>query len=141
MVIVTLIGEHQAEEGNEFFYLGSLTECKDCRLKAVCFNLDRGNKYRITGLREVTHDCKMHEDGVRVIEVERVPIKCAVPSKYAIEGSTITIEGVNCENIGCENYRLCHPLVTLSKSKRRVKSVQADLECYEDRGVVLVELE
>ena len=66
MVIITLIGEHLAKEGEEFVYRGPLTECRDCKLKGVCFNLDAGGLYRIRSVRPVHHECRIHEEGVRV---------------------------------------------------------------------------
>jgi hypothetical protein len=141
MVIITLIGEHQAKEGEEFVYRGPLTECRDCKLKAVCFNLDPGSAYMITGLREVKHQCRMHEDGVRVVEVEKVPLRCAVSSKLAIEGSTITLNGTRCGNLGCDNYRLCNPTWVTSNPKRRVTVLHGDIKCPDGSKMIEVDLE
>ncbi len=58
MVVITLIGEHQAKEGEQFVYRGPLTECRECKLKAVCFNLDPGSMYRIKKIRDVHHECR-----------------------------------------------------------------------------------
>lgn len=141
MVIITLIGEHQAKDGDEFVYRGPLTECRDCRLKAVCFNLDPGSAYRIKGIRDVSHDCRIHEDGVRVVEVEKVRVHCAVGSKIAIEGSTITLGEIKCENVGCEKYRLCHPLGIIKNSKWKVANIYGDVQCPEKNKIIEVDLE
>ena len=141
MVIITLIGEHQAREGVEFVYCGPLTECRECRLKAVCFNLDPGCSYRIKAIREVKHDCRIHEDGVRVVEVDKVPVRCAVGSKFAIEGSTITMGEMKCGNMGCEKYRLCHPTGVTKNSKWRVASVHGDVTCPNNHKMIEVDLE
>jgi len=141
MVIVTLVGEHQAVEGEKFVYRGPLTECKECKLKTVCFNLDPGSVYRIKSIREVHHECKVHEDGVRVVEVEKIPMRCAVSSKYAIEASTITLTGSHCDYIGCDNYRLCNPLGAVRNTKWRVIAVHGEIECPLNNKMIAVDLE
>ncbi|PJB22268.1 MAG: hypothetical protein CO114_00925, partial [Euryarchaeota archaeon CG_4_9_14_3_um_filter_38_12] len=72
MVLVTLVGEKIAKKDNEFIYIGSLPECRGCKLKTVCFNLDEGRRYKITNIRDIHHDCKIHEGGVRIVEVEKI---------------------------------------------------------------------
>jgi len=138
MVIVTLIGERQAKEGVTFVYRGPLTECRECKLKAVCFNLDVGGKYRIKAKRDVHHECKIHEDGVRVVEVERVAMRGVVSKKAALEGSTITLEEIRCRNVGCELYRLCHPLGLEKGARGKIVKVCSDVDCPE--GLKLVEI-
>jgi uncharacterized protein (UPF0179 family) len=140
MVIITLIGEHQAKEGEGFVYKGPLTECRECKLKGVCFNLDAGSAYKITVIRDVHHECRIHEEGVRVVEVEKVPVSCAVGQKSAHEGSIITLEGVKCRNLGCERYRLCYPAGVERNTKYKVTKVKGDIECPEGGKIVEVEL-
>ncbi|NLK25233.1 MAG: UPF0179 family protein [Euryarchaeota archaeon] len=141
MVVITLIGEHQAKKGETFIYRGPLTECRDCKLKAVCFNLDAGGRYRITGIRDVKHDCRIHEEGVRVVEVEKEPRKGALPQRSAIEGSTITFEEVKCKTLGCVNYWICHPVGLEKNMKFRVAKIDSDLACPEGNRLVAVSLE
>lgn len=138
MVIITLIGERQARVGAKFVYRGPLTECRECKLKAVCFNLDAGCQYSIKAKRDVQHECKIHEDGVRVVEVERIPMKAVTSKKSAVEGSTITIEEIRCRNVGCAKYRLCHPHGAEKGMKGKIKKVYGDIECHE--GMKLVEV-
>jgi uncharacterized protein (UPF0179 family) len=118
-----------------------LTECRDCRLKAVCFNLDVGGMYRIKKARDVHHDCRIHEEGVRVVEVEKIPIRCAVLHKHAIEGSTITVDDMKCKNLGCVQYRICHPLKVEKSAKYRLANVAGDIVCPEGLKIVEVILE
>ncbi|NLT37208.1 MAG: UPF0179 family protein [Methanomassiliicoccus sp.] len=141
MVVITLIGEHLAKEGDEFVYRGPLTECRDCKLKGVCFNLDTGGLYRINAVRSVKHLCRIHEEGVRVVEVQKLQQKCALPQKYALEGSTITFEEVKCKSPGCENYRICHPMGLEKNMKFRVRSIDGDIKCPEGHRLVAVTLE
>jgi uncharacterized protein (UPF0179 family) len=141
MVVITLIGEHQAKEGEAFVYRGPLTECRDCKLKAVCFNLEAGGMYRIKSVRNVQHDCRIHEEGVRVVEVEKIPHKCALLQRHAMEGSTITFEDVKCRTLGCEHYRICHPMGLEKNMKFRVARIDEEIKCPEGIRLVEVSLE
>lgn len=141
MTIVTLIGETCAREGFRFVYGGPISECRDCRLKTVCFNLDDDTVYEIIGVRGVHHDCKIHEDGVRVVELKKAPVKTAVESAQAIEGATISPEAEDdeCDNIGCQHFILCHPHGLKKGQSYRVKSVIRDIDCPD--GIKLAEVE
>ncbi|MBI0584312.1 MAG: UPF0179 family protein [Methanomassiliicoccus sp.] len=138
MVVITLIGEHLAREGGEFVYRGPLTECRECKLKGVCFNLDPGGLYRIIAVRSVHHECRIHEEGVRVVEVVKVPQKCVVPHKYALEGSTITYDVIKCKTLGCENYHACHPAGLERNRKFRVAKIDREIKCPEGQRLIAV---
>ena len=109
MAMLTVMGDKLAKKDMTFVFLGPLSECKGCKVKNICFHLERGRKYRILGVREVKHDCEVHEDGVKVVEVEKIPLDAALGKKHAIEGSTITIELPKCRNLGCQHHSLCFP--------------------------------
>lgn len=141
MVVITLIGEHLAKEGEEFVYRGPLTECRDCKLKGVCFNLDLGGLYRIKSVRSVHHECRIHEEGVRVVEVVKMPQKCVVPHKYAMEGSTVTFDEIRCKTLGCENYQVCHPKGLEKNMKFRVVKIDRELKCPEGMRLVAIVVE
>lgn len=137
-MLITLIGERQVKQGTEFVYRGPLTECKECKLKSVCFNLEQGRKYRIKGVRGVRHECKIHEGGVQVVEVESVPLTIAVNGKSAFEGSTIVFEFPDCGDVTCKEYRLCNPIALKSGGKAEILRVGKDLNC--SRGHALKEV-
>ncbi len=139
--MITVIGDRQAKVGGRFIYLGPLTECKECKLKGVCFNLDAGALYRIVEVRDVKHDCKVHEDGVRVVKVEKERMEGVVPKKGAMEGSTVTWEVIKCDRLGCQHYRLCHPLGIDKGHKARISRITGDLECAEGKKLVRVAFE
>lgn len=139
--MITVIGERQAKVNGQFIYLGPLTECKECKLKGVCFNLDAGALYRIVEVRDVKHDCGVHEDGVRVIKVEKEMMKGAVQKKGALEGTTVTREVIKCDNLGCEHYRICHPMGVDKGHKARIKKIFGDMDCSEGKKLVQVVFE
>ena len=136
MAIVTLIGENLAKKGMEFTYIGPLTECRDCKVRNACFNLEVGRTYKITKVRDTTHDCKRHEGGkVRAIEVEKIPVEVAIPSKMAVEGSVIKFEPEKCLNMGCANYELCNPRGLKEGSKYRIIKIKGDVKCPDGKSL------
>lgn len=129
MVLITLIGQEQAHVSNRFYYMGPQTECKECKLKTVCFNLEQGRQYEITGLRDTMHECEMHEEGVRVVEVEKIPTIACIPKKSAIEGGMITYDECVCSRLGCENWNRCHPIGLKAGDKLKVDTVIENTDC------------
>ena len=75
MPLVTLIGEKLAKENGEFIYLGPQNDCKNCKLKTVCFNLKQGGYYKITKVRDKKHSCNVHEGCAAVVEVQEISKK------------------------------------------------------------------
>jgi uncharacterized protein (UPF0179 family) len=128
MVLVTLVGEQLAVEGKEFIYLGANSECRNCQLKTVCFNLKPGRNYRITKLREKSHDCNIHEGKVIVVEVEELPLTVAI-SNEPFEGAMVTIEKKECKNIGCDFFDICTTTAFQNGKTYTVKKVYEKLSC------------
>jgi uncharacterized protein (UPF0179 family) len=128
MVLVTLVGEQLAVEGEEFTYLGSNSECRNCQLKTVCFNLKPGRDYRITKLRDKYHECGIHEGKVVVVEVEELPLAVAI-TKELSEGTTTTIEKKDCKNIGCDSFEICINTALQNGKRYTVKKVYEKIEC------------
>ena len=128
MVLVTLVGEQLAVEGEEFIYLGSNSECRNCQLKTVCFNLKPGRNYRITKLRDKTHDCTIHEGKVIVVEVEELPLTVAI-AEEPVEGASITIEKKDCKNIGCDSFDICTSTAFQNGRTYTIKKVYERITC------------
>lgn len=137
MTFVTLIGKKLAHAGAEFVYVGVPSECRGCRLKTVCSNLKEGRRYRITKVRDKHHDCALHEGGVVPVEIEQLPIETTIPSDMT-KGTEITYTEVQCDNIGCRLYDVCHPCVT--EKKYRILKVVDHVSCpqgYDLKRVLL----
>jgi uncharacterized protein (UPF0179 family) len=128
MVLVTLVGEQLAVEDEEFTYLGSNSECRNCQLKTVCFNLKPGRSYRITKLREKNHDCNLHEGKVVVVEVEELPMTVAVPEEFP-EGKTTAVKKQTCKNIGCDSFEICTNVGLQNGRSYIVKKVYEKIQC------------
>ena len=138
MPLVTLIGEKLAKKDNEFIYIGPNSECRNCKLKTVCFNIKSGRKYKITNVRDKRHNCNIHEGIAAVVEVQDLPITIAVDSKLS-EGSTIKIDSKGCKSIGCNNYELCN--VSLNKEKKyKIIKIIEKIDCPLDYDLNKVEL-
>jgi len=141
MVLVTVVGELQCKKGYEFVFGGPIAECRDCKVKNVCFHLEQDKWYRVVEIRDVHHECKFHEGGVRVVEVEKVPIKVAISRRAAVEGSMLTFEEPDCERIGCPNFRLCKPLGASEGMRFRISAVKEEMDCPKGDRLAIVLLD
>ncbi len=128
MALVTLIGEKLAKEGDEFIYLGPNSDCRNCKLKTVCFNLKIGRRYKITNIREKRHSCTIHEGEAAVVEVQELPILAAIDKKLS-EGYTSKIEQQECGNIGCKYYDLCHNIALQKDKKYKITKIYKKIDC------------
>jgi len=124
---VTLIGRRNASAGYEFIYSGPTPDCKNCKIKNACMNLDVGQRYRITAIRDVEHQCKLHDD-VCVVEVERIPFDLGFEARSSEEDTIITREENRCERVDCDNHTICRPRF-FTPGRYRVLTVGEALEC------------
>jgi len=130
MAIITLVGKELAEEGMEFQYLGPLLECRACKLKNVCFNLDEGKWYRVVKVREKEHDCKVHESGkVVTVEVEEIPVPLLLDLKTVVEGEVIEYHRINCHSYGCDEKELCRPAGLRTGTKIKIEKIEGHMKC------------
>ena len=89
-MILTLLPKNLAKAGFSFVAGKGDTECKDCRFFKTCVdNLKPGRIYTVTSVRNIEHPCKIHDSGVKIVEVKESQIEAAIPKKYAIEGAKI----------------------------------------------------
>ncbi len=138
---ITLVGKEISDIGTEFYYLGPMDDCGDCKLKGVCFNLEEGARYRVTAVREQEHDCPLLEDErVTAVEVEKVPTPAILPKKGLLEGITITYVPSKCENVSCQHWGLCHPTGKIEGSKYNVIKMEGDVDCPLNERLAFVEL-
>lgn len=138
MVLVTLIGKKLAVEGEEFTYLGSNNECKNCKLKTVCFNLKPGRQYKITKIRDKQHNCSIHDGNVVVVEVSEMPIVAAVNKKLPDE-TTTKIDKQECKNIGCDYFKICTNIAIQKDKTYTIKKIYGKIDC--PAGYELYEVE
>ena len=139
--ILTIIGENMAKKGLRFIYLGPAPECKDCKVKGICLALDAGRMYEIKKVRDKTHECRIHEGAGKVVEVVKVPVEAILPSRIAMEGSTIKYSSEECPDLTCPYYEKCHSLALKDGVKYRVSKIKKDIKCPNGKSMKLVLLE
>ena len=127
--IITLIGKLQAKVGHRFIYQGPIKDCRECKLKNICFNLENGRRYNIVRVREKNHKCNLFEDEVRVVEVEKIPFKIAIPAQRMIEGSVISFHPLGCCKHYCEHLSLTHPPAIEDGTRIKILEIIGDREC------------
>jgi len=141
MSIVTLIGKEQATKGAEFIYIGPLVDCKNCKLRNVCFNLKPGRRYKIKEVRDKKHTCDIFEEGVVVVEVEEQPVIATISTKH-IQGSTVSLEPISCHRIGCPHHQFCTSSALKKGASFTVtKVLEPRIECAEGHHLQKVELD
>lgn len=129
MAQVTLIGEKLAEKDKEFIYLGPINECRNCKLKTVCFNLKPNRHYNIIKVRDKKHNCNVFEGCAVVVEVQELPIVTSIDKKLSIGSKTI-IERRDCKSIGCCNYYLCNNKALKKDKKYKItKILSKNIDC------------
>ncbi len=138
MPIVTLVGRTNSKEGNEFVYIGPCPECKNCKIKNACINLDKGRKYRVVKVRDKEHECELHEGGVIVVEVEETPFTTTVDSHGAIENSTFNFEPFDCPHYECLQHGACFPDGLVSGKVKIISADKKNVECAMGKNLKVV---
>jgi len=141
MANVTLVGKNMAVVGAEFVYNGPSNECRECKVRTVCFNLIKGRGYRITAIREMTHPCAVHEDQVVAVEFEQMPFEISIDPKLVIEGAVVTVTGRDCQNTPCQYFRLCAQDTVPNNSKVMIKRLGTEIVCPIGRNLVIIEVD
>ena len=118
----------QIEEGLKFIYLGTLNECRNCKLKNVCFNLKPGTLYIVNKVRDKKHQCNIHQGDTFVVEVHEIPITTSI-NKRLSEGSISIIKKNECKKIECKNYHMCHFNFIFNDEKYKILKIHGNIEC------------
>jgi len=134
---ITIVGLRQAKEGFTFVHSTALEECKSCDLLKTCIeNLEPGRVYTVTKVRNKTFPCRVHEEGVRVVEVEEPILKVAIEPRLSFPLATITFNPQDCRNLCCENSRFCVPCGLVEGDKCKILEVKELLACPLRRSLV-----
>ncbi|MDI3501915.1 MAG: uncharacterized protein PWR13_78 [Archaeoglobi archaeon] len=109
---LTLIGKSYAREGFEFIFLGLAEECSSCRFRFTCGNLESNRKYRVLSLKNPRDlkPCRVHTEGVLLVEVEEAPLIATIESKKALIGTIIEYHPIKCDQ-RCPISDYCSPSV------------------------------
>jgi hypothetical protein len=136
---ITLIGTRLAKVGEEFIFNGLTEECIGCKLKNSCMNLEVGRRYRVVSVKEIKHDCKIHDGGVMTVEVIEPPIVTAIESRRTL-GSKINLKMQDCDSIDCDFYDICHPIGLRDGDKCTISKSLNNIICPEGRELKSVEV-
>ncbi|HDO19763.1 MAG TPA: UPF0179 family protein [Thermoplasmatales archaeon] len=128
-----------AKKDTEFIYLGPNPECKNCKVKTACFNLKKGRRYKITGIRNKRHSCNLHDGGVRVVEVKELPIVVILDKKVK-EGDKVKISAIDCKRLDCEYFECCTSPPTEGNKDYKVTKVIGKIECKLGKELKKVEI-
>jgi len=136
---ITIVGLRQAKEGFTFLHSTAPEECKSCHLLKTCMeSLEPGRVYIVIKVRNKTFPCRLHEEGVRVVEVEEPNLQVAIEARLSFPLATITFSPQDCRNLCCENSRFCMPCGLVGGDKCKILEVKERLECPLKRSLARV---
>lgn len=140
--IITLVGSRQAKKGFSFLNDKPPKECESCALFKICIaKLEVGRIYAVTEVREKVFPCKVHEEGVRVVEVIEPSIEANIESRLAFPWGTITFQPQTCKEALCPKYAKCLPQGLKIGDKCRIAEVREQVACPLNRHLVLAFLQ
>lgn len=139
MTSITIIGEKLAKKDEEFIFIGPQSDCKNCKLKNICFNLKQYHRYKITNVRDKRHSCTVHDGDAIVVEVEEQPIETSIDKKYT-KGSAITVEENECDEKLCSYYEVCTNKAVEPGKKYTITEVFETIPCLKERAIQRVTL-
>jgi len=97
-------------------------------------------RYRVVKLRDVTHDCLLNGDVVRVVEVEPSAPPVSLDINSAREGSIVVYQSSGCLDLSCNHHSLCHPGGLESGQRIQIQKVGDKLDCALGRKLVAVKV-
>lgn len=135
--LVTLVGVKQAKIGFTFIDGGPIKNCKECKLSKTCVErLEPERVYTVTAVRKKTFPCKVHEEGVQVVEVAERDAEVSIEEKLAIQDCILTFQPQECRKVYCENCRVCLALGLKTGDKCRVIEIKGRIKCQLGRTLV-----
>lgn len=138
-MILTLLPKNLAKPGFSFVAGKGNNECKECRFYKTCVeNLKPGRIYTVSSVRNIEHPCKIHDSGVKIVEVNESQIEAAIPKKFAIEGAT-GIFSFSC-NERCQYHDFCVPDGIKIGDKFHIITIKEKLECPLGNNILRITL-
>lgn len=138
---ITLVGLRQAKKGFTFLHEGQLDECTGCELFKICMAaLEPGRVYRVDAVRDKVFSCKVHEEGVRVVEVVEPDIEAAIDERLVFPGGIVPYQPQECVAVSCVSYEKCVPHGLKKGDKCRVLEVVGQVKCPLGRSLALVKM-
>ncbi|MFX0060552.1 MAG: UPF0179 family protein [Candidatus Hermodarchaeota archaeon] len=140
----TLLSKRVAEKGWKFIFEGETASCtgEDCRLSGVCLGkLKEGRLYEVDTVKNIKHDCQVHDGGVVTVTVKEADFNVLVISNFATEGATLKFTPNNCKNINCEFFRkkICNPPFLKKDDIIKVIKIKEKINCPIGEKFTLIE--
>ena len=140
--MITLVGSRQAKKNFMFIHEGQLDECTGCTLFNVCMaNLELGRVYTVKVVRDKVFSCKVHEEGVRVVEVVKPDLEATVERRLAFLGGIVSYQPQECVDSSCVHYGACVPQGLKKGDKCKILEVNRQVKCPSGRSLVLAKVQ
>ena len=104
-------------------------------------NLERGRIYKVLKVRDKIFPCKIHEEGVQVVEVSEPSLAVNIETRLVFPSGIITFNPQDCQTESCPHYKKCIPVGLVEGDKCKILSVKDPVKCPLNRSLVLVELQ
>ena len=103
-------------------------------------NLEPGRLYEVISVRDVVHECSVHENVVTVT-VREPEFEVAIKSRLAMPGSTLTWENSNCDRLLCEHYNThCQPEYLQKGDRLHIKEKNGKIKCPKGEKLTKIEV-
>lgn len=142
--IITLVGLSQAKIGFSFLNENSLQVCVKCALFRVCAEkLQVGRVYVVIKVRDKMFPCKVHDRGVRVVEVVEADNEANIDRRLAFPSGIITFQPQECDRTSCPNLTKCIPQGLRAGDKCKIVELieQTAVLCPQNRHLVSATLQ
>jgi uncharacterized protein (UPF0179 family) len=103
--------------------------------------LESGRIYRVMKIRDKFFPCKVHEEGVQVVEVSEPDLEGYIDTRLAFPSGIITFKSQDCLDVLCQNYKKCVPLGLVNGDKCTILCVKDPVKCPLNRSLVRVKLQ
>jgi uncharacterized protein (UPF0179 family) len=139
--VMTLVGQRQARDNFAFIHQRSAAECQKCQLYSVCMkNLETDRLYKVVRVHDRSFPCPLHEDGVRLVEVEEPEIRAAMDHRHLFEGAVVAFTPMRCNKLSCRNFEACNPVGLKEGDKCRIERSLGSISCPAGEPLVLASL-
>lgn len=102
--------------------------------------LDKGRVYSVTAVRDKSFSCRVHEEGVRVVEIVEPDFEVVIENRMAFLGGTITYKPQECLKVSCPQFKKCVPIGLTKGDKCKIIEVAGSIQCPSERPLLLAKL-
>ena len=137
-MVLAMVPKPLARINQIFKFLGEKPECKTCEHRDICVqNLKPGKYYKITEVRDVTHECPLYGIEMKVVEVIEVDIPMVIDFRPNL-GEVVKGTKISCNNTKCQYYAYClNPDIEIGE-KYEVSGVEKEIDCPLGRKLYLI---